>query len=216
MGFSLCGWIFLAPSEGFEPPTPRSEAACSDPLSYEGTGEIMTIILYTYLVDRLKTFYSQNKNRIDLLLPIFYLLFLLFLLFGFFQIRAILNTPDVDIEKPPKKEKVEERDEKEINVNLQVIGANGETLKSFVYKIENKKTIDDYLQEVRREQDLSYEKVQYLDGIRIEKVMDLPIDDSQQWQVYAEDQIVTKQIEDLAFIDDDKIRNIKIVLEPKN
>ena len=27
---------FLAPPEGFEPPTPRSEDECSDPLSYGG------------------------------------------------------------------------------------------------------------------------------------------------------------------------------------
>ncbi len=30
------GYFFLAPPEGFEPPTPRSEDECSNPLSYGG------------------------------------------------------------------------------------------------------------------------------------------------------------------------------------
>jgi hypothetical protein len=162
-------------------------------------------------VQKLKNFYNENKEQLDKYLPILYFFILIV---GFFQIKAILNSPDVEVQRPPQKEEEEKRDEKEIDVSLQIVDASGSTIKTYVHRIENEKTVDDYLQELRKSQDLNYEKVEYLDGLKIESVLDFQNNTNFAWQIYMNEENVTKMIEQVSFIERDDIRNLRLVLEP--
>ncbi len=162
-------------------------------------------------MEKFKNFYQEHKNRIDFVLPIFYL-FLLVL--GFLYIQSVLNSPEVEVQRPPKKEEVEERNEKEIDVTLIIIDEQGNLLNSYTYKIENKKTVDDLMQELRSTQNMFYEKVVYLDGLRVEQLLQREIPQKHEWQVYLENKNVTDQIEQVTFIDNQDARAVKIVLEP--
>jgi len=162
-------------------------------------------------VEKLKKYYQEHKDRVDFVLPIFYL-FLLIL--GLVYINSVLNSPEVDVERPPRDEEVEERNEKEIDVTLTIIDEQGNKLSFYEHKIENKKTIDDLMQELRGTQNMFYEKVVYLDGLKIEQLLEREIPQNHEWQVYLENEDVTEQIEQVTFIDNNDARAVRIVLEP--
>lgn len=162
-------------------------------------------------MENLKDLYYKHQTRIEFLVPLAYAVLLLL---GVLYIRSVLNSPEVEVQKPPKEEKKEARNEKEIDVSLVIIDENGNVINEYAYKIENKKTVDDLMQELRANNDMFYEKVAYLDGLKVEQLLKRQIGNNMSWQIYLADTNVTNDIEQATFIDNDNASQVKIVLEP--
>lgn len=209
----------MVPPERFELPTPRSEAECSDPLSYGGK-QLSSIIhhiydiIYKTLYSRVhKTYFMKYKDLIlKNIKPIAYSIWILLFVFGYVFVQKTLKEGDIKVSPEETKKDVLEIKEYVVYIKLSPNSKEPEIRK----RLENTNTVLDLFQQTQDEfpQLFAFEKTDYIDGTKIDEYNHQKKPDMYDWRVFAEKDELKTDISDTfksLHIEDETIYSIELV-----
>ncbi len=156
----------------------------------------------------IKAFYLKHKNIVDFTAPFIYLFVLLL---SVRYVTNAVNNPSFNITEEKKEQEPEKIEEKELDITLEIYDQNSKLLKSVeTSNYKNTKSIADYLSKLRRDGDIYYERVSYINRIDLVKVLDLSDEEALKWVVIAGGQDITNEIDNLTFVELNNIKKIEI------
>ncbi len=156
----------------------------------------------------IKAFYLKHKNTVDFIAPFIYLSILLF---SVRYVTNAVNNPSFNITEEKKEQEPEKVEEKDLDITLKIYDQNSKLLKSVeTSNYKNTKSIADYLSKLRRDGEIYYERVSYINRIELVKVQDMPDEETIKWIVIADGQDITNEIDNLTFVELNNIKKIEI------
>ncbi len=128
---------------------------------------------------------------------IFPIIYAIFLISTFFYVRGIVNEEKIVV-VTKKEDKIVE-DVKPIKVSLTVRGHNQNSI--YNVKMKNVHTFDDLLEELTKQERISYEKTEYIYGTEYDLINHERAPDGYVWKVYADDLELTYDTKGVKLVD---------------
>ena len=188
----------MAPPEGFEPPTPRSEDECSKSAELWGQDK-QSYLVILYIIFRVKIT-RMNKKKIIMIISYVFLSALLVI-----YVRSILKRDDLKIYE---KKKIEVEESYSVDVTLKLI--NGKIINEFTKTLKNTDSVEELMKKIRSSGDISYELVKYTYGVDIESVNGIKPKDGFKWAILKDNEDITLKIDKL-YLEKGKTYELKIL-----
>lgn len=126
--------------------------------------------------------------------PYLIILYILTLIFGYFYVSNVLTTTQIKEYKEEKKE-VDE-------VKPAVVYLNFNNEKTFRLRLQNTESVADFLDKLRDDDLLFFERTLYTYGTELVNVDNRKIDEGYKWKVFLDGSDITYSIHDINLKDD--------------
>lgn len=159
-------------------------------------------------MNKLMDFLQTYKTRLEFITPIVYLFVLVL---TSLYIHSALKTTELEVKELPEKEEVKNVNRKEIDIRILIFDTDKKLTQEVVLPdTDNTDTINEVLEEARKKNLVYYEKVNYVYGSEIEKVLNLTLPEGYSWKVYFNNEDITHKIDEVSLLDKDDQREIII------